>query len=124
MSWELEERTSVRGGTVYQSALRSRRFAWHADRRGNGTKNPFGYRLSTGGSMRTCTRVQTPHDAEARGLIVEPLRALTPPDERLREPRPGVDGMVSRADRFLSSRTVSAMMGDASKRKNPRLGRS
>ena len=67
--------------------------------------------------MRTRTRAHTPQDEEARALIVERGRALTLPAERLREPQPGVEGAVSRADRFLSSRTVSAMTGDASKRK-------
>ena len=67
--------------------------------------------------MRTCPRAQPPQEAEARCQIVESLRALTPPAERLGEPLPGVDGTLSRADRFLSSRTVSAMTGDASKRK-------
>jgi hypothetical protein len=50
-------------------------------------------------------------------LVVERLRTLTPPAEMLREPQPGIEGVVSRADRLLSSRTVSARTGDASKRK-------
>lgn len=67
--------------------------------------------------MRNRTKAHTSGDEEARVLVVERLRALTPPAEILREPQPGVEGVVSRADRFLSSRTVSAMTGDASKRK-------
>jgi len=50
-------------------------------------------------------------------LVIERLRAVTPAAETLREPQSSVEGVVSRTDRFLSSRTVSAMTGDASKRK-------
>jgi hypothetical protein len=67
--------------------------------------------------MRTRTREHTPGDKEARSLAVQRLRAVTPPAEIFREPQPGVEGVVSRADRFLSSRAVSAITGDASKRK-------
>jgi len=67
--------------------------------------------------MRTSTKAHTPQDEETRALIVEPGRALTLAAGRLREPLPGVEAVVSRADRFLSSRTVSAMTGNASKRK-------
>ena len=70
-----------------------------------------------GGTLSTRTRAHTPGDNEARALVVERLRAVTVPRELLREPQPGVEGVVSRTDRFLSSRTVSAMTGDASKRK-------
>ena len=50
-------------------------------------------------------------------MVIERLRAVTPTAETLREPQSSVEGVVSRTDRFLSSRTVSAMAGDASKRK-------
>jgi len=50
-------------------------------------------------------------------VVVYRPRAVTPPAEIFREPQPGVEGVVSRADRFLSRRTVSGMTGDASKRK-------
>ena len=67
--------------------------------------------------MSTRPREHTPGDQEARSVVVHRLRAVTPPAEIFREPQPGVEGVVNRADRFLSSRTVSGMTGDASKRK-------
>jgi DUF971 family protein len=73
------------------------------------------YLLSPGRSMSTRSKAPTPGDEEARPLVIERLRAVTPTAETFRES--SVEGVVSRTDRFLSSRTVSAMTGDASKRK-------
>ena len=67
--------------------------------------------------MSTRSKAPTPGDEEARPLVIERLRAVTPTAETLREPQSSVEGVVSRTDRFVSSRTVSAMTGDASKRK-------
>ena len=69
--------------------------------------------VSDGGSKRTPVTVSTAPVAEAAHLIFEPLRPL--PTERPREPTPSTFG--ERPDRFVSSRTVRAMAGDASKRK-------
>jgi len=67
--------------------------------------------------MRTPpTRAKIPHDQDG-ALIAEPLRALTPPAARLHELQPRLGALVSREDRFLSGRAVSAITGDASKRK-------
>ena len=67
--------------------------------------------------MSTRSKAPTPGDEEARPLVIERLRAVTPTAETLGEPQSSVEGVVSRTDRFVSSRTVSAMTGDASKRK-------
>jgi hypothetical protein len=67
--------------------------------------------------MRPRGTAQAPEQTEARAPIVEPFRAPTRHGAGLQLSRLAADGLVRSADRFLSSRTVSAMTGDASKRK-------
>ena len=69
------------------------------------------------GTMKTSTIANNEYDQEGRARIAEPHRGLPIPPEKLRDLQPEFVGLTSRADRFLSGRTVSAMTGDASKRK-------
>jgi hypothetical protein len=66
--------------------------------------------------MKTSTGAVLPQDEATLAGVTEPTTTLKPPIQKLEALRPRLGSLMSRRDRLLSGRAVSAMIGEASRR--------